>query len=112
MIFTISVFFLHIFFLHFFCIFFYVFNNEDFWCAFVFVGGGGGGGGFIRIQVEVDVSDIAIISGITNMVKAIISGITNTPQKTCHCPIHRLLESVTLLREQPLPEFLCGLRFP
>jgi hypothetical protein len=32
--------------------------------------------------VEVDISDIAIISGITNMVKAIISGITNTPQKT------------------------------
>ena len=54
-IFTISVFFLHIFFLHFFAFFYYVFNNEDFWCAL----------------------------GITNMVKAKISGITNTPQKTC-----------------------------
>ncbi len=32
--------------------------------------------------VEVDISDIAIISGITNMVRAIISGITNTPRKT------------------------------
>ncbi len=32
--------------------------------------------------VEVDVSDIAIISVIPDMVKAIISGITNTPQKT------------------------------
>jgi hypothetical protein len=32
--------------------------------------------------VEVDISDIAIISGITNMVKAIILVINNTPQKT------------------------------
>ena len=32
--------------------------------------------------VEVDISDIAIISVIPDMVKAIISGITNTPQKT------------------------------
>jgi hypothetical protein len=31
--------------------------------------------------VEVDISNIAIISGITNMVKAIILAITNTPQK-------------------------------
>ena len=32
--------------------------------------------------VEVDISNIAIISGITNMVKAIILVINNTPQKT------------------------------
>ena len=32
--------------------------------------------------VEVDISDIAIISGITNMVKDIILVINNTPQKT------------------------------
>jgi hypothetical protein len=32
--------------------------------------------------VKVDISDIAIISVIPDMVKAIISGITNTPQKT------------------------------
>jgi hypothetical protein len=32
--------------------------------------------------VVVDISDIAIISVIPDMVKAIISGITNTPQKT------------------------------
>jgi hypothetical protein len=32
--------------------------------------------------VDVDISDIAIISVIPDMVKAIISGITNTPQKT------------------------------
>jgi hypothetical protein len=32
--------------------------------------------------VEVDISDIAIISGITNMVKAIILVINNTSQKT------------------------------
>jgi hypothetical protein len=31
--------------------------------------------------VEVDISDIAIISVIPDMVKATISGITNTPQK-------------------------------
>jgi hypothetical protein len=31
--------------------------------------------------VDVDISDIAIISVIPDMVKAIISGITNTPQK-------------------------------
>jgi protein gp37 len=37
-----------------------------------------------RRCVVVDISDIAIISGITNMVKDIISGITNTPQKTYH----------------------------
>jgi hypothetical protein len=68
-----------------FCIF-YVFNNKDFWCAFffdclwVFL--------FFCIHfshfllppiVEVDISDIAIKSGITNMVKGIISWITNTP---------------------------------
>ena len=71
-----------------FCIF-HVFNNEDFWCVFffrffvvflIF---------FVRFLhfllppiVKVDISDIAIISVIPNMVKAIISGITNTPQKT------------------------------
>jgi hypothetical protein len=32
--------------------------------------------------IDVDISDIAIISVIPDMVKAIISGITNTPQKT------------------------------
>jgi hypothetical protein len=32
--------------------------------------------------VKVDISDIAITSVIPDMVKAIISGITNTPQKT------------------------------
>jgi hypothetical protein len=32
--------------------------------------------------VKVDISDIAIISVIPDMVKVIISGITNTPQKT------------------------------
>ena len=32
--------------------------------------------------VEVDISDIAIISVIPDMLTAIISGITNTPQKT------------------------------
>jgi hypothetical protein len=32
--------------------------------------------------VEVDISDIAILSGITNMVKVIILVIINTPQKT------------------------------
>jgi hypothetical protein len=32
--------------------------------------------------VKVDISDIAIISVIPDMVKSIISGITNTPQKT------------------------------
>ena len=79
-----------------FCIFwvhfawiFYVFNNEDFWCAFIF--------DFYFIFyffcvhflhffllpiVDVDISDIAITSVIPDMVKAIISGITNTPQKT------------------------------
>jgi hypothetical protein len=35
-----------------------------------------------QLIVVVDISDIVIISGITNMVKAITSGITNTPQKT------------------------------
>ncbi len=77
-----------IFWVHFFCIF-YVFNNEDFWCAFFFdslwfflffcVH-------FLHFLlppiVEVDISDIAIISVIPDMVKPIISGITNTPQKT------------------------------
>ncbi len=32
--------------------------------------------------VDVDISDIAIISVIPDMVKVIMSGITNTPQKT------------------------------
>jgi hypothetical protein len=32
--------------------------------------------------VDVDISDIAMISVIPDMVKAIISGITKTPQKT------------------------------
>jgi hypothetical protein len=32
--------------------------------------------------VVVDISDIAIISAIPDMVKSIMSGITNTPQKT------------------------------
>ncbi len=32
--------------------------------------------------VKVDISDIAIISGITNMAKATILVINNTPQKT------------------------------
>ena len=36
----------------------------------------------LRPIVDVDISDIAIISVIPDMVKAIISGITNTPQKT------------------------------
>jgi hypothetical protein len=72
----------------FFCIF-YVFNKEDLLCAFffdfcVFVKN-------ICVHflhfllppiVEVDMSDIAIISGMTNMVKAIILVINNTPQKT------------------------------
>jgi hypothetical protein len=35
-----------------------------------------------RSCVVVDISDIAIMSVIPDMVKAIISGITNTPQKT------------------------------
>ena len=92
MIFAISVCFLHFFvflWVHFF-LHFYVFNNEDFWCAFFF--------DFLCFYfyffvyiflhfllpsiVEVDISDIAIISVIPDMVKAIISGISNTPQKT------------------------------
>jgi hypothetical protein len=56
--------------------------------------------------VKVHVSDIAIISVIPDMVKAIISGITNTPQKTYRCPINRFLESVTSL--SPQPEVLAG----
>jgi hypothetical protein len=70
------------------CIF-YVFNNEHFYCAFFFdfwcfcfifcVH-------FLHFLpppiVKVDISDIAIRSVIPDMVKAIISGITNTPQKT------------------------------
>jgi hypothetical protein len=36
----------------------------------------------LLLIVDVDISDIAIISVIPDMVKAIISGITNTPQKT------------------------------
>ncbi len=37
----------------------------------------------LQPSVEVDISDIAeIISGITNMVKAIILVVNNTPQKT------------------------------
>jgi hypothetical protein len=32
--------------------------------------------------VKVDISDVAIILDIPDIVKAIISGITNTPQKT------------------------------
>jgi len=69
-----------------------VFNNEDFWCAFFFVFCGY----FIFLCVhflhflhfllppivEVDISNIAIISVIPDMVKTILSGITNTPQKT------------------------------
>ena len=70
-----------------------MFNNEDFWCTFIF--------DFlcfflffcvhflhfllppiVEVDVSVLVSDIAIISVIPDMVKAIISGITNTPQKT------------------------------
>jgi len=74
--------------------FFSVFNNEDFWGAFIFY--------FLwfffnffvvffcvhflhfllLLIVDVDISDIAIISVIPDMVKAIILGITNTPQKT------------------------------
>jgi hypothetical protein len=76
-----------IFWVHFFCIF-YVFNNEDFWSAFFF--------DFLWFFfifcvhflhfllppiVKVDASDIAIISVISDMVKPIISGIINTPQK-------------------------------
>ncbi len=83
--------FLHffVFWVHFFWNFF--FNNEDFWCAFIF--------DFVCFFlfvcvhflhflllpiVDVDISDIAIISVIPDMVKAIISGpgITNTPQNT------------------------------
>jgi hypothetical protein len=37
---------------------------------------------FLPPIVKVDISDIAIISVIPDMVKAIILGITNTPQKT------------------------------
>ena len=66
-----------------------MFNNEDFWCAFIF--------DFLWFFlffcvhflhfllfpiVDVDISDIAIIPVIPDMVKARISGITNTPQKT------------------------------
>ncbi len=74
----------------FFFLHFYVFNNEDFWCAFFF--------DFLCFYfyffvyiflhfllppiVEVDISDIAIISVIPDMLTAIISGITNTPHKT------------------------------
>ena len=36
----------------------------------------------LLLIVEVDISDLAIISVIPDMVNAIISGITNTPQKT------------------------------
>ena len=36
----------------------------------------------LLLIVDVDISDIAIISVISDMVKAIISGIANTPQKT------------------------------
>ena len=36
----------------------------------------------IAYQISYQISDIAIISGITNMVKTIILVITNTPQKT------------------------------
>jgi hypothetical protein len=41
--------------------------------------------------VKVDISDIAIISVIPDMVKAIISGITNTPQKTIVLPNKQIL---------------------
>ena len=54
--------------------------------------------------VEVDISDIVIISGITNMVKPII-GTRNKQESSknlSYCPIHRFLESVPLLRWQAL----------
>jgi hypothetical protein len=79
-IFAISVFFVHfLYFLGAFFLHFYVFNYDDFWCAFCF--------DFLWFFflppiVKVDISDIGIISVIPDMVKAMISGITNTPQKT------------------------------
>ncbi len=79
--------------------FFCSFNTEDFWYAFFF-------DLFFCVHflqmflsnkrfllppiVEVEVSDIAIISVIPDMVKAIISGITNTPQKT-YCIAQQIL---------------------
>jgi hypothetical protein len=45
-----------------------------FWCTFFAF--------LLPPIVEVDISDIAIISGITNMVNDIILVINNTPQKT------------------------------
>ena len=83
--------------------FFNVINVEDFLCAFFF--------DFfcvhfwhflLRPIVDVDISDIAIISVIPDMVKAIISGITNTSKNLSYCPINRFLESF-----QPLLE-CCG----
>jgi hypothetical protein len=74
-----------IFWVNFFCIF-YVFNNEDFLCAFFI--------DFLWFFVNFLCTFFAffasadrnrfriIISVIPDMVKAIISGITNTPQKT------------------------------
>jgi hypothetical protein len=103
--------FICIFWVHFFCIF-CVFNNEDFWCAFFF--------DFLWFFfifcvhflhfllppiVKVDISDIALISVIPDMVKAIISGITMhhigdnqySSKNLSYCPINRFLESVTSL---------------
>jgi hypothetical protein len=60
--------------------------------------------------VEVDISNIAIISGITNMVKAIILVINNTPQKTYRIAqytdswnqLHSLVLSPTYIASQGL----------
>ncbi len=71
-----------------------MFNNEDFWGAFIFYFLGFFLNFFVvffcvhflhfllLLIVDVDISDFAIISVIPDMVKAIILGITNTPQKT------------------------------
>jgi hypothetical protein len=65
---------------------FYVFNKEDFLCAFFFLCFFIFFCTFLHFLlppiVEVDISDIAIISEITNMMKTIILAINNTPQKT------------------------------
>ncbi len=56
---------------------FFVFNNED--CLYAFLAF------FLSAAVSVvDISDIAILSEITNMVKTMILAIDNTPQKTYH----------------------------
>jgi hypothetical protein len=82
-----------------------VFNNEDFWCAFFFdfwwfffifcVH-------FLHFLlppiVKVDISDIAIMSVIPDMVKDIIGDNQYSSKNLSYCPINRFLESVTNLK--------------